>query len=181
MHVHNLELNALSCLYNFVLLEGICFSAIVLQESLYQLKLADFLRLGPITMQVRKRVCTAVWPVLLHVSTFCLLPFFFFKYNKSPSALVQAFIQLIIHQEIFVVYMSAVVLLKNNSEVHLWQPQVVLGIMWESRGVQLFQADAQKAVTEGFISFLLWCKAECTLCRNPNYVQSYDLGDLCFQ
>lgn len=29
MHVHNLELNVLSYLYNLVLLEGFCFSAIV--------------------------------------------------------------------------------------------------------------------------------------------------------
>lgn len=30
IHVHNLELNALNYLYNFVLLEGLCFSAVIL-------------------------------------------------------------------------------------------------------------------------------------------------------
>lgn len=107
MHAHNLEFNALNYFYNFVLLEGFCISAIVLQEFLYQLKLADLLRVGPITTWDRKTVCTAVRLFLLHMYVgFVLL---FFKYSKSPSALVQPFIQLLIHQEIFMVYMSAVV------------------------------------------------------------------------
>lgn len=40
----------------------------------------------------------------------------------------------------------------------------------EAPGVWLFQADAQEAMREGFVSFLLPCKAEPALCRNHNYM-----------
>lgn len=49
-------------------------------------------------------VCTAVWPFLPHV--YMIFVLFVFMYEKSPSAVEQVLTQFIIHQEIFMVYMT---------------------------------------------------------------------------
>lgn len=96
MHVHNLELNVLSNIFIILLYwEGFCFSAVPLQESLYQLKLADR------TLKVESNNSVglegdlhrnmAIPPSHVHV----LFSVLFCKYGKSSIALAQAFIQLI--------------------------------------------------------------------------------------
>jgi len=73
-------------------------------------------------------VCTAVWPFLLHMYMCVVL--LFFGYGRSPSALLQAFIQSVICQESFVVYMSAAVLLKITVEFTCGSHR----LFWELRG-----------------------------------------------